>query len=247
MTLRRRPPNVHRTDRRGEDVAGGEGDVVDAVQSGVAARPTPSATSCGSPRLHEVARPPIQRQRASRGQDRLGGAQVVRPRPHLAALRASGQRRPLAAGLRTRRAQAVPEPPPSLPVRHRSARLQRQGPPPVPAARRGDALREAEVLARRGMVPEARRELRRARQGRLRDVRPGCEPPGEPRQINRIAHYALSAAALAKARTVDAEHMQHALDELRPWTVPTRSAPSSVQANSQFHRPMGIGLRRHFR
>ena len=29
-------------------------------------------------------------------------------------------------------------------------------------------------------------------------------------------HYALSAAALAKARTVDAEHMQHALDELRP-------------------------------
>ena len=38
---------------------------------------------------------------------------------------------------------------------------------------------------------------------------------GLPRQINRIAHYALSAAALAKARTVDAEHMQHALDELR--------------------------------
>ena len=39
---------------------------------------------------------------------------------------------------------------------------------------------------------------------------------GLPRQINRIAHYALSAAALAKARTVDAEHMQLALDELRP-------------------------------
>ena len=39
---------------------------------------------------------------------------------------------------------------------------------------------------------------------------------GLPRQINRIAHYALSAAALAKARTVDAEHMQYALDELRP-------------------------------
>ena len=38
---------------------------------------------------------------------------------------------------------------------------------------------------------------------------------GLPRQINRIAHYALSAAALAKARTVDAEHMQYALDELR--------------------------------
>ncbi len=39
---------------------------------------------------------------------------------------------------------------------------------------------------------------------------------GLPRQINRTAHYALSAAALAKARTVDAEHMQHALDQLRP-------------------------------
>ena len=39
---------------------------------------------------------------------------------------------------------------------------------------------------------------------------------GLPRQINRTAHYALSAAALAKARTVDADHMQQALDELRP-------------------------------
>ena len=39
---------------------------------------------------------------------------------------------------------------------------------------------------------------------------------GLPRRINRIAHYALSAAAIAKARTVDAEHMQNAVDELRP-------------------------------
>ena len=39
---------------------------------------------------------------------------------------------------------------------------------------------------------------------------------GLPRQINRIAHYALSAAALDKARTVNADHLQHALDELRP-------------------------------
>ena len=39
---------------------------------------------------------------------------------------------------------------------------------------------------------------------------------GLPRRINRIAHYALSAAAIAKTRTVDAEHMQHAVDELRP-------------------------------
>ena len=39
---------------------------------------------------------------------------------------------------------------------------------------------------------------------------------GLPRQINRIAHYALSAAALQNARTVNAEHLQSALDELRP-------------------------------
>ena len=61
------------------------------------------------------------------------------------AFRASGQVRPLAVGLRTRRAYAVPEPPSSPPVRHRSARAQQQGPPPVPAERRGHALREAEV------------------------------------------------------------------------------------------------------
>ena len=39
---------------------------------------------------------------------------------------------------------------------------------------------------------------------------------GLPRQINRIAHYALSAAALDKAKTVTAEHLQNALDELQP-------------------------------
>ena len=39
---------------------------------------------------------------------------------------------------------------------------------------------------------------------------------GLPRQINRIAHYALSAAALDGARTVNPEHLQRALDELRP-------------------------------
>ena len=39
---------------------------------------------------------------------------------------------------------------------------------------------------------------------------------GLPRQINRIAHYALSAAALDNARTVNAEHLQHALEELLP-------------------------------
>ena len=39
---------------------------------------------------------------------------------------------------------------------------------------------------------------------------------GRPRQINRIAHYALSAAALDQARPVNSEHLQRALDELRP-------------------------------
>ena len=39
---------------------------------------------------------------------------------------------------------------------------------------------------------------------------------GLPRQINRIAHYALSAAALDGARTVKPDHLQRALDELRP-------------------------------
>ena len=38
---------------------------------------------------------------------------------------------------------------------------------------------------------------------------------GLPRQVNRIAHYALSAAALDKARAVNETHVQHALDELR--------------------------------
>ena len=39
---------------------------------------------------------------------------------------------------------------------------------------------------------------------------------GLPRKINRAAHYALSAAALAKAQQISAEHVQTALDELQP-------------------------------
>ena len=39
---------------------------------------------------------------------------------------------------------------------------------------------------------------------------------GLPRLVNRIAHYALSAAALDNARTVNAEHLDRALQELRP-------------------------------
>ena len=37
-----------------------------------------------------------------------------------------------------------------------------------------------------------------------------------PRLINRIAHYALSAAAVEQARTVDAEHLARAVEDLRP-------------------------------
>ena len=39
---------------------------------------------------------------------------------------------------------------------------------------------------------------------------------GMPRQINRIAHYALSAAALANTHSVSIEHLQHAVDEVAP-------------------------------
>ena len=38
---------------------------------------------------------------------------------------------------------------------------------------------------------------------------------GLPRRINRIAHYAMSAAALAKARLVTAEHLQCAVEEVQ--------------------------------
>ena len=37
---------------------------------------------------------------------------------------------------------------------------------------------------------------------------------GMPRQVNRIAHYALSAAALAKTHSVNIEHMQNAVAEV---------------------------------
>jgi general secretion pathway protein A len=38
---------------------------------------------------------------------------------------------------------------------------------------------------------------------------------GLPRKVNRTAHYALSAAALAKVRQISAEHVQSALDEIQ--------------------------------
>jgi general secretion pathway protein A len=38
---------------------------------------------------------------------------------------------------------------------------------------------------------------------------------GLPRKVNRVAHYALSAAALAKARQITAEHLQCAVEEVQ--------------------------------
>ena len=40
--------------------------------------------------------------------------------------------------------------------------------------------------------------------------------PIYPKPSGRLHHYALVAAALAKARTVSAEHVQRACDEVRP-------------------------------
>ncbi len=39
---------------------------------------------------------------------------------------------------------------------------------------------------------------------------------GMPRKVNRLAHYALTGAAIAKAKTVSIEHLQSALEELSP-------------------------------
>jgi type II secretory pathway predicted ATPase ExeA len=39
---------------------------------------------------------------------------------------------------------------------------------------------------------------------------------GMPRKVNRLAHYALTSAALAKAKTVTIEHVQAACEELAP-------------------------------
>jgi type II secretory pathway predicted ATPase ExeA len=39
---------------------------------------------------------------------------------------------------------------------------------------------------------------------------------GMPRKVNRLAHFALTCAAISKSRTVSIEHLQAALEELRP-------------------------------
>ena len=39
---------------------------------------------------------------------------------------------------------------------------------------------------------------------------------GMPRKVNRLAHYALTSAALGQARTVTAEHVHTAREEVAP-------------------------------
>jgi len=39
---------------------------------------------------------------------------------------------------------------------------------------------------------------------------------GMPRKVNRLAHYALTSAAIEKARIVSAEHVQSAREEVAP-------------------------------
>ena len=39
---------------------------------------------------------------------------------------------------------------------------------------------------------------------------------GMPRKVNRLAHYALTSAALDKAKAVSIAHVQTALQEIRP-------------------------------
>ncbi|MGH8655130.1 MAG: hypothetical protein ACREYE_24495 [Gammaproteobacteria bacterium] len=39
---------------------------------------------------------------------------------------------------------------------------------------------------------------------------------GMPRKLNRLAHYALTSAALAKTKSVTCEHVQAALEEITP-------------------------------
>ena len=100
--------------------------------------------------------------------------------------------------------------------------------------RRRLAMAVHESLAQRIVVRHhlgglSREELQAYLTHRLRLA--GCELPlfeppavealfqasqGMPRKVNRLAHYALTSAAQAKAQRVELEHMQTALEELAP-------------------------------
>ncbi len=85
------------------------------------------------------------------------------------------------------------------------------------------------VVVRYHLSGLAREELPEYLTHRLRRV--GCELPlfepsavealfqatqGMPRKVNLLAHYALTSAALSKAKTVTIEHVQAALEEIAP-------------------------------
>ena len=78
--------------------------------------------------------------------------------------------------LRARASVAVCELPPPRPVRDGARRLQRQGAAQVPARRRQDAVREAEVAVGGGRPPEAGPDVPGARPDRRRAVGSGGRP-----------------------------------------------------------------------
>ena len=51
---------------------------------------------------------------------------------------------------------------------------------------------------------------------------------GMPHKVNRLAHYTLTSAALNKAKTVSIEHVQAALEEIRPWINHRRASPPTM-------------------
>ena len=67
---------------------------------------------------------------------------------------------------------------------------------------------------------------------------------GLPRLINRIAHYALTAAALNHARTVTAEHLEHAVGELRLWDWRSEDRRRPACRRSPERRLTAIRMRR---
>jgi general secretion pathway protein A len=85
------------------------------------------------------------------------------------------------------------------------------------------------IVVRHHLAGLSREEVPEYLTHRLRRV--GCELPlfeppavealfqatqGMPRKVNRLAHYALTSAALNKAKTVTTEHVQAALEEIDP-------------------------------
>jgi type II secretory pathway predicted ATPase ExeA len=85
------------------------------------------------------------------------------------------------------------------------------------------------IVVRHHLAGLSREELPDYLSHRLR--RAGCELPlfeppavealfqatqGMPRKVNRLAHYALTSAALHQAKTVTIEHIQNALEEIAP-------------------------------